>query len=68
MNSPLLQEHLLLHDTTQTPLPLATAGVERYVWEGKFGHMLIEVIDGMVFVNGQRVEPIASDMKVRYGA
>jgi hypothetical protein len=57
MNAPLLQEHLLLHDTPQTQLPLAAVGVERYVWEGMFGHMLIEVVDGVAFVNGQRVEP-----------
>ena len=59
MNAPLLREVLLLQDSRQSPLPLATEGVERYVWEGSFGPMLIEVIEGVAFVNGQRVEPLA---------
>jgi hypothetical protein len=41
----------------QSLLPLATEGVLRYVWESKFGPMLIEVIAGEVFVNGIAVEP-----------
>ena len=36
-------------------LPLATEGVQRYVWQSAFGPMLIEVRDGAAFVNGQRV-------------
>ena len=43
--------------THQSLLPLATEGVLRYVWESKFGPMLIEVIAGEVFVNGIAVEP-----------
>jgi hypothetical protein len=31
--------------------------VQRWVWQGRFGPMLIEVIGEQVFVNGQRVEP-----------
>jgi len=27
------------------------------VWEGRFGAMLIEVRDGVAYVNGQRVDP-----------
>lgn len=58
MNAPLLPEILTHRDSTpQTDLPLAAEGVLRYVWEGRFGAMLIEVRDGEVFVNGQRVEP-----------
>jgi hypothetical protein len=38
-------------------LDLATAGVLRLVWESRFGPILIEVRDGSVYVNGQRVEP-----------
>jgi hypothetical protein len=26
-------------------------------WDGRFGTMLIEVVDGQVFVNGQQVLP-----------
>jgi len=58
MNAPLLPEVLLGIDTSHEPqLPLAAEGVQRYVWEGRFGAMLIEVKDGVAFVNGQRVEP-----------
>jgi hypothetical protein len=58
MNAPLVPEHLSprLGDT-QGALPLAVEGVERYVWNGRFGPMLIEVVDGIAYVNGQRVEP-----------
>lgn len=60
MNAPLLPEVLLgAHSADQTALPLAAEGVQRYVWEGAFGPMLIEVRDGAAFVNGQRVRPIA---------
>jgi hypothetical protein len=41
----------------QQTLPLATAGVHRWVWESRFGPMLIEVIGDDTYVNGQRVEP-----------
>ena len=58
MNAPLLPEVLLGIDSSLEPqLPLAAEGVQRYVWEGRFGAMLIEVKDGEAFVNGQRVEP-----------
>ena len=45
------------HDDAQSALPLATEGVLRWVWESKFGAILIEVVDGQVFVNGELVEP-----------
>jgi hypothetical protein len=62
MNAPLLPEVLRqLHESPQAALPLATEGVARYVWESRFGAMLIEVIDGVAFVNGQKVEPITAD-------
>ena len=41
----------------QSLLPLATEGVLRYVWEGRFGSMLIEVAGDKIFVNGAFVEP-----------
>lgn len=47
-------------DVDQPQLPLASAGVQRWVWSSKFGEMLIEVIGRDVFVNGQRVEPHVS--------
>ena len=43
--------------THQSLLPLATEGVLRYVWESKFGPMLIEVVGDEMFVNGKLVEP-----------
>ena len=45
-----------LEASPQADLPLATEGVLRYVWESRFGSMLIEVVDGVSYVNGQRVE------------
>lgn len=59
MNAPLLPEVLLGIDTSLEPLlPLETEGVLRYVWEGRFGAILIEVRDGVVSVNGAPVEPL----------
>jgi hypothetical protein len=58
VTAPLLQEVVnRLEPSAQVDLPLAAESVLRYVWEGKFGAMLIEVRDGNMFVNGQRVEP-----------
>jgi hypothetical protein len=39
----------------QRPIDLATEGTQRFVWQGVFGAMLIEVRDGVAFVNGDRV-------------
>ena len=44
-------------DDPQSRLPLATEDVLRYVWESRFGSMLIEVVRGRIFVNGELVEP-----------
>lgn len=57
MNAPLLPQILLSREhSPQASLELATEGVLRYVWSSEWGDMLIEVHDGVVFVNGQRVE------------
>lgn len=40
----------------QLQLTLASEGVQCHVWESRYGPMLIEVKDGQIFVNGQRVE------------
>ena len=57
MNAPLLPEVLLrTADGGQAALPLASSGVLRYVWEGRFGSILIEVIGEEIYVNGARVE------------
>jgi hypothetical protein len=62
MNAPVLPEKLLpgSDPSPQAALALATPGVQRWVWEGLYGPMLIEVSGNQVFVNGQRVEPHAS--------
>ena len=57
MNAPLLPQILLRQEAVQTEIPLATEAVLRYVWQGRFGEMLIEVLDGVAYVNGQRVQP-----------
>lgn len=43
----------------QPNLELATEGVQRYVWHSAFGAMLIEVRDGVAFVNSARVTSMA---------
>ena len=61
MNAPLFPEVLRVRDDcAQEALPLATEGVLRYVWEGRFGSMLIEVADGVAYVNGARVESLVA--------
>ena len=51
---------VLAHDEQLEPsLPLGSDGVRRWVWHGRFGAILIEVIGGDTFVNGERVEPHA---------
>lgn len=65
MNALLLPEVLRpLRESPQSPLPLASEGVLRYVWESRFGAMLIEVVDGAIYVNGQRVELVAPEGSV----
>ncbi|MFN7725826.1 MAG: hypothetical protein ACK5QH_12230 [Rubrivivax sp.] len=43
--------------TPQLDLPLAADGVQRHLWEGRFGTMLIEVRQGQIYVNGGLVTP-----------
>ena len=60
MNAPLLPEILLGPQPADQPaLPLATEGVQRYVWQSAYGAILIEVRDGAVFVNSKRVRSMA---------
>lgn len=64
MNAPVLPEVLLRPSAAaQVELQLATEGVLRYLWESRFGPMLIEVREGRVYVNGGLVEPV--DVEVR---
>lgn len=62
MNAPLLPEVLLgLDRDPQTRLELSTEGMLRYVWESRWGAVLIEVRDGRAYVNGKPVEPFVHD-------
>lgn len=57
MNAPLPPEVLLRASMpAQVDLPLVAEGVLRYVWESRWGPMLIEVVGGRVSVNGDPVE------------
>lgn len=65
MNAPLLPQILLSSDPSpQSDLELATEGVLRYVWRSAFGDMLIEVIDGVSYVNGERVDQAPAPRRV----
>jgi hypothetical protein len=58
VNAPLLPEILARREASpQAELPLASEGLLRYVWESKYGSILIEVKDGRAFVNERVVEP-----------
>jgi hypothetical protein len=59
MNAPLIPEVLLRPTGPQTDLPLASAGVSRYLWQARYGEILIEVVHGEVRVNGTAVLPVA---------
>ena len=67
MNAPLLAEVLTRHEGRprhpQQPLPLASAGVLRQVWESRFGPILIEVIGDQAYVNGALVERAPSSSR-----
>jgi hypothetical protein len=56
---PLLPEVLIGPQPADHPsLALATPGVLRCIWQSAYGPMLIEVEDGVAYVNGQRVTVI----------
>lgn len=58
MSALLLPEVLLRSEPApQVDLDLATEGVLRYVWNSRWGDMLIEVTGGKAYVNGEPVEP-----------
>ena len=59
-NLPLLPEVQLGPQPADQPsLDLASEGVQRYIWHSAYGAMLIEVRDGVAFVNGARVASMA---------
>ncbi len=66
--SPLLPEiHVGMVDPCEPELPLVSTDVLRYVWHSRFGDMLVEVRDGLAFVNGQPVEPAGSPSRIDEG-
>jgi len=44
--------------SAQAELPLAVAGTQRWIWESRFGPILVEVTNGVAFVNGEPVQPV----------
>ena len=58
MSTPTPEIHVGSNNPDAPLLPLATDGVLRYVWHGKFGDMLVEVLGDGVFVNSHKVEPL----------
>jgi hypothetical protein len=56
VNALLSEVHVEQMGGDQVELPLAAEGVLRYVWESRFGPMLIEVKEGRAYVNGQAVQ------------
>ncbi len=58
-NLPLPQVLNGAHPADQPNLYLAGEGAQRYVWQSAYGAMLIEVRDGIAFVNGARVASMA---------
>lgn len=50
-------------DARQAPLPLASDGVQCLVWHMRYCDILIEIRDGVTWVNGARVEPAADEVR-----
>ena len=66
MNAPLLPAILRAAHPGPTPAAsLMDQGDQSYVWDSRFGAMLIEVKDGVAYVNGQRVEPFTAAKRDR---
>ena len=64
MSGPLLPEVMYGGGAApQAALPLASEGVQRFVWQMAHGQILIEIRDGVAYVNGARVEPIAETLQ-----
>ena len=61
MNALFSEVHVGQIRSDQVELPLAAEGVLRYVWDSRFGSMLIEVKEGRAYVNGQAVESADPD-------
>lgn len=63
---PALPNRLEVPRTPAVPVlssPASVEGGHRLLWHSRFGPVLIEVIDGVCFVNHERVEPAPSASK-----
>ena len=64
MSAPLLTEVLIGSDASaESEVPLATVGVQRYVWQSRFGAILIAVKDGVAYVGAQPVEALSVTLR-----
>lgn len=64
MSEPFLREVVVGDvDPSQPGLPLAAQGVQRFVWQARHGPILIEVRDGVAYVNGDAVEPVSETVR-----
>ncbi len=67
MNAPLRPAWLVRPDPAPpaAPDPAGAAGqtVERHLWHGRFGSILVEVRDGQVYVDGEWVRPAEPDSR-----
>lgn len=57
MNAPIRHEVLQASTTKSTRASEDPSPALRYVWEGLFGVIVIEVVGDIAYVNGQAVEP-----------
>ncbi len=48
-----------LHAASATAMPASSSGTRRYVTEGRYGTIIIDVVGEALFVNGDPVEPSA---------
>ena len=64
MSEPVLPEVVVGDvDPSQPGLPLVAQGVQRFVWRARHGPILIEVRDGVAYVNGDAVEPVSETLR-----
>jgi hypothetical protein len=63
MNAPL--PHLALQRLRLTDDVADATLTQHFVWESRFGTIVVDVIDGVAYVNGERVEPAPAACRLR---
>lgn len=58
MNALVSHEFLQRATSNDGELPASDDGEQRYIWESRFGPILIEIVGGSIFVNGSQVEQL----------